>query len=171
MQYRLEESMDSPNMNTEHQSLSGPLQMQDKIIPEVTRIMLSLPGKSTRPLKKRRFVSIESEDAVVSKPPKSSSAKSQKKNIKRARRSKKQDVGIVSPLPPSSPTTVMVKSVTWNDRAGNLVHMQPDPTQIFPNFNQFDLWYTVSPILVGQFIVRIRTSIVDLCSIITLSGW
>jgi len=142
MHYRLEESMDSQNINTKHQSLSGPLQMQDKIIPEATRIMLSLPGKSTRPLKKRRFVSIESEDAVVSKPPKNSSAKSQKKKIKRARRSKKQDVGIVSPLPPSSPTTVMVKSVTWNDRAGNLVHMQPDPTQIFPNFNQFDLWYT-----------------------------
>jgi hypothetical protein len=156
MQYRLKEIMDSPNINIKYQSLSGPLQMQEKTIPEATsRIMLSFPGKSTRPLKKRRFVSIESEDDVVSKSSNSSSTKSQKKKSKRARRSKKQDVGIIPPSPPSSPTTVLKKSVTWSDMAGNLVHMQPDFTQLFPNFNEFDLWYTVSRIIVGQFIVHI----------------
>ena len=157
MQYILKESMGNSNINTKYESLSEPLPKQDKTITEATRIM-SLPGKSTRPLKKRRFVSIESKDVfrAVSKPPKNYSCKSQKNKAKRVSGSKKQDEGIVSPSPPSWPTTVMKKSVTWNDRGGNLVHMQPDPTQSFPYFNEFDLWYTVSRILIGQFIIEFR---------------
>jgi hypothetical protein len=78
MQYILKESMGNSNINTKYESLSEPLPKQDKTITEATRIM-SLPGKSTRPLKKRRFVSIESKDVfrAVSKPPKNYSCKSQ----------------------------------------------------------------------------------------------
>lgn len=122
-------------------SSQGPLQKQKMTIAEATQTM-ALPEKSTRPLKKRRIVSIEPEEEAVhyahSRPSNNNRRrKARKKKAKRARTT-------VSPLPsPStSPATVTKKSVSWNDRGGNVVHVQPDPTKLYPCLNESDLWYT-----------------------------
>ena len=126
-------------------SSQGPLQKQEKTIAEATQTM-ALPGKSARPLKKRRIVSIEPEEQAVhdvhSRPSNNNRrSKARKKKAKRGRT-------IVSPLPspPTSPATVIKKRVSWNDRGGNVVHVQPDPTKLYPCFNESDVWYTVSQI-------------------------
>lgn len=130
-----------------------------------TQQTMSLPGKSARPLKKRRFVSIEpEEDAVVASPsPRnddsstSSSSKAEESKAKRARTNEKETKCVVSPSPspPVSPSTEVKKSVKWNDPGGNMIHMQPDPTQLYPFFNEKDVWYTVSQVLVGSFIFQV----------------
>lgn len=119
-------------------------QKMDKAITETSQIM-TLPGKSARPLKKRRIVSVEPQEEVVDDTRSQSSdddsrRKHKRKEAKRARTS-------VSPLasPRTSPDTVIKKSVSWNEAGGNVVHLQPDPTQLYPYFNESDLWYTVSP--------------------------
>ena len=119
-------------------------QKLDKTIAEEPQIM-TLPGKSARPLKKRRIVSVEPQEEVVDDTRSQSfdddsRRKHRRKKAKRARTA-------VSPLssPRTSPDTVIKKSVSWNDPQGNVVHVQPDPTQLYPYFNESDLWYTVSP--------------------------
>lgn len=115
----------------------------DKAIAEAPQIM-TLPRKSARPLKKRRIVSVESQEEVVDDTRSQSfdddsRRKHRRKKAKRARTS-------VSPLssPRTSPATVIKKSVSWNDPQGNVVHVQPDPTRLYPYFNESDVWYTVS---------------------------
>jgi len=103
---------------------------------------MSMPGKSTRPLKKRRIVSVEPEEpAVDSPPPPTCNPKAKKRKAKRARTTKKQNKN-VDRTPSPSAIAAMKKSVTWNDPGGNRVHLQPDPTQVYPFFNESDLWYT-----------------------------
>ena len=102
---------------------------------------MTLPIKPARPLKKRRFVSIEPEEEVADDArSQSSDDDSRSTEAKRARTA-------ASPLPslPSSPATASKKTLTWNDRGGNLIHVQPDPAQLFPFYKASDLWYTVSP--------------------------
>jgi len=108
---------------------------------------MSLPLKSTRPLKKRRIVRIEQDDSNQSQPPHDNGRNDERKETKLARKFKRQKKNVdVSPLPspPSSPATVVKNNVTWDDKNGNSVHQQPDPSQLYPHFNERDLWYTVS---------------------------
>ena len=123
---------------------------------------MSLPRKSARPLKKRRIVSIESEeDVVASQPPKhtdsSSNSKDEENKVKRVRIDKNETKGVVSPFPspPISPSTVAKKSVTWNEPVENIIHVQPDPSQLYPLFNENDVWYTVSNLLAEPFIAKL----------------
>eukprot|EP00535_Pseudo-nitzschia_heimii_P013326 CAMPEP_0197197596 /NCGR_PEP_ID=MMETSP1423-20130617/32948_1 /TAXON_ID=476441 /ORGANISM="Pseudo-nitzschia heimii, Strain UNC1101" /LENGTH=674 /DNA_ID=CAMNT_0042651421 /DNA_START=94 /DNA_END=2118 /DNA_ORIENTATION=- len=114
---------------------------------------MSLPGKSTRPLKKRRFVSIEDDDVSICEQkqqqqqqelkPKIEGAQGNRKKARKIQKStKKKNNGIVSPSPPSSPVTVAKKSVTWNVRDGNMVHNQTDISRTYPHYNENDVWYT-----------------------------
>ena len=124
-----------------------PLQKLNKTIVEATQTM-ALPGKSARPLKKRRFVSIEPEEETAprarSQPPNNDDGSNTRKT--KAKRTR----AAVSPLPsPSaSPATVIKKSVSWNDPGGNVVHVRPDPTKTYPFFNESDIWYAVSRIFI-----------------------
>jgi len=132
------------NLNSS-KSLSDPLHQQDESFTNATRAMsLSLLGKSTRPLKKRRIVSIsiERDDASQQAKDAMKAMKAKKRKVRRSGAAKKQSNAVISPVPPSSPARMVKNSVTWNDREGNMIHLQPDPTQLHPYFNESDLWYT-----------------------------
>ncbi len=120
-----------------------PLQKQDQTITEAPQIM-TLPGKPARPLKKRRIVSIEPKEEAVDDTRSQSSQNDNRRKV--GRKKEKRARTTISPLPSprTSPATVIKKSVSWNDPGGNVVHVQPDPSQLYPYFNESDLWYTVS---------------------------
>jgi len=126
--------MESSDTSITPQSISGPLQKQEKSIRQATRSM-TLPEKSTRPLKKRRVVSIEDYKEQKQQQNGSSLAKKQKAR-KAERAAKKQKKGHVSPSPPSSPDTVTQNSVTWNGKDGNMIYVQ------HPNYDENDVWFT-----------------------------
>ena len=119
------------------------LQTRDKTISVTTQTM-AFPKKTVRPLKKRRIVSIEPNEEQACGAPSRPSNNDSRRKIRRKK--SKRGRTTVSPLtsPSTSPSTVIKKRVSWNDRGGNVVHVQPDLTKVYPLFNESDLWYTVS---------------------------
>jgi hypothetical protein len=158
--------MDQSNQKNTSQSQAEPLQKQDTTLSKATTRIMSMPGKSTRPLKKRRIVSVEPEEPVVDSPlPQTCIPKAKKRKAKRARTAKKQNNNVDRTLSPSA-MSMMKKSVTWNDPGGNRVHLQPDPTQVYPFFNESDLWYTVSHVMSSPSVGRISDQLIQRISLL-----
>jgi len=123
---------------------------------------ISLPGQSLRPLKKRRIVvdftdydhtDDNLDDATITKTKTKTKAKAKAKTKTKTKAKRKppvvkrKKIGAITPpssLPPSSSPTVTKKTVTWNDREGNVIHSQQDPSLYFPYYDEKERWYTVS---------------------------
>jgi len=103
---------------------------------------MALPEKAARPLKKRRIVSIEPDEEPVRDAPSRSSSNESRSKAKKKRSKRSRTTVSPLPSPSTSPATVIKKRVSWNDRGGNVVHVQPDLTKQYPLFNESDLWYT-----------------------------
>ena len=112
------------------------------------------PGQPLRPLKKRRILSVDrnNEYRTIDGDQHHTVLQKLTKKEKNTREVEGKMTGVVeiARSPPSSPIRIK-KSVTWNDREGNLIHSKQGPTattkRFFSSLNESDLWYTVSLVL------------------------
>uniref|UniRef100_A0A7S4AKS2 Uncharacterized protein n=1 Tax=Pseudo-nitzschia australis TaxID=44445 RepID=A0A7S4AKS2_9STRA len=108
---------------------------------------MAFPGQPLRPLKKRRIVSVDrkNEYRTTDGEKREVSLLADKKTKTREMEGIMTGVVTIAPSPPSSPIR-RKKSVTWNDREGNLIYSQQGPTattkRFFSSFDESDVWYT-----------------------------